>query len=497
MSNINKILYGEKVNLKIKIDNPDGGNAEILIEKEDKTELTPGTSEIKITSSVRDGNINESLLIQEKWEDTKPKNKNDKLVATVKYDGKARKSGTLELFPKPQIILNFRRKDAYNGEYGFDWFRDKEDRVSYEDIVGTFDKREGDRTRVFTKSDAKIQIIKRTIYDETKFHWYDIKYDWYYKDNGDKERKYLNSILALYPNDEVTLSVRMEVFEESLKSKVKEIELEFDDEYFEVTPDKISIKSKGKHYIKDNIKIKCIKEFNSNKLIKAKALDRIVGQIQVLKNNKSNRYQANVVFVKVKTRINGAGSDNTGGTTGEEAFLKKYLKQALVKLELKEEVMDLTSDANFNSDYITTDSARRKVINNYPSGKPKIHNYLEPLFNTNNNAYRDYYKVFFFDERGGYWKSSPRRRYVGLNGGAAGIVAKSVVLYNTHNTSTTTHELLHAMGLYHTFSNRSRFTFDKNKTENIMDYSHNVGVDRISTYQWQWDIIHGNVKKEP
>ena len=52
------------------------------------------------------------------------------------------------------------------------------------------------------------------------------------------------------------------------------------------------------------------------------------------------------------------------------------------------------------------------------------------------------------------------------------------------------------MGLWHSFSNSGEFTFKEEKTDNIMDYSHNVGIDRISTWQWQWQTIYPNITKE-
>ena len=71
-----------------------------------------------------------------------------------------------------------------------------------------------------------------------------------------------------------------------------------------------------------------------------------------------------------------------------------------------------------------------------------------------------------------------------------------MVLYNTHNTSTTTHEILHAMGLEHSFDNANKHTFEEEKTDNIMDYSHNAGINRISTWKFQWDTIKPNLTKE-
>ena len=61
--------------------------------------------------------------------------------------------------------------------------------------------------------------------------------------------------------------------------------------------------------------------------------------------------------------------------------------------------------------------------------------------------------------------------------------------------TTCAHELLHALGLYHSFSHRNKHTFLKNKTDNIMDYS-DVGPEKIpviATWQFQWNILHENL----
>ena len=62
--------------------------------------------------------------------------------------------------------------------------------------------------------------------------------------------------------------------------------------------------------------------------------------------------------------------------------------------------------------------------------------------------------------------------------------------------TTVAHETFHAMGLYHSFSNKGEFIFKKFKTDNIMDYS-DIDSDKtpiIST--WQWSIIQKNIDKE-
>jgi hypothetical protein len=53
------------------------------------------------------------------------------------------------------------------------------------------------------------------------------------------------------------------------------------------------------------------------------------------------------------------------------------------------------------------------------------------------------------------------------------------------------HETLHSLGLYHSFDNKGDFTFEMNKTDNIMDYS-DTAITPIpvnTTYHWQWKKI--------
>ena len=89
--------------------------------------------------------------------------------------------------------------------------------------------------------------------------------------------------------------------------------------------------------------------------------------------------------------------------------------------------------------------------------------------------------------------------------------------YGGANRTTIAHELMHSLGLNHTFSNFPPhsdtnnnenlldFSYRKNKTDNIMDYEDKVFVngkllqiddfEKISTYHWQWVVINPNLVK--
>ena len=86
-----------------------------------------------------------------------------------------------------------------------------------------------------------------------------------------------------------------------------------------------------------------------------------------------------------------------------------------------------------------------------------------------------------------------------VNGVAKKIESNAVIVFKNHKTATTTHEILHALGLYHSFDNKGKFVYKLGQTENIMDYSHwqKFGpLDRIALWKWQWKRLQNKVEKE-
>jgi hypothetical protein len=85
----------------------------------------------------------------------------------------------------------------------------------------------------------------------------------------------------------------------------------------------------------------------------------------------------------------------------------------------------------------------------------------------------------------------------GLYGKSNGIPSKEVVVLRPGlQDSTVAHELFHALGLSHSFSNNSKYTFEKNKTDNIMDYSDMNGIPVIASWQFQWELVQKDLSKD-
>lgn len=63
------------------------------------------------------------------------------------------------------------------------------------------------------------------------------------------------------------------------------------------------------------------------------------------------------------------------------------------------------------------------------------------------------------------------------------------------DNSTVAHELLHSIGLSHTFDEKSKYIFEQFMTDNIMDYvSRESKTILKQTYKWQWDLIKKQLK---
>lgn len=111
-----------------------------------------------------------------------------------------------------------------------------------------------------------------------------------------------------------------------------------------------------------------------------------------------------------------------------------------------------------------------------------LHHTLEALFNTAHPEFTNYYKVFFLAD---------------VCPGTAGVAllnTKLTIVFTPRNPATTVHELLHAVGLPHSWEKGNKnsdingFIFEKFKTDNVMDYSKN----RYSLWKWQWKKLQSN-----
>lgn len=88
-----------------------------------------------------------------------------------------------------------------------------------------------------------------------------------------------------------------------------------------------------------------------------------------------------------------------------------------------------------------------------------------------------------------------------VHGQAEEINVPKIILYKSgmyqgtvNDPNTSSHECLHGLGLFHSFSNLSPFTYKKTLTDNIMDYTDGTSFTsyRTTTNSYQKNIIKKN-----
>eukprot|EP01132_Coremiostelium_polycephalum_P012990 gene12990-15866_t len=441
-----------------------------------------------------------------------------------------------------KVIVHFRPKSGWRGEeYGFDWLRLADvspampGDVKYETIIGKYYKT-GAHTPaniykdtnsagpVFSVNDGKsvlnagpFQALKAE-YDKHTIPWR-IKKDaagTELKDSAGNPRKeeYFVPWLSLYPknaghpaaattyaNTKAVLSLIVDI-EEDADS------IEFDDNpNFTISPKQVAVSGKGIHNLNDAVTIECNKEFATHQVITirtiktgadGKKVTAVAGRLRVWAN--SVRKKKKIVLVAVKTSI----SNTYIATTGQEDLFKKFLNQALINPVVETTSLDVSAVANFNTKYVhsgqigayySDDYTHSPVVANThrPAGFQSMENYLSTLLPA---RFNNYFKAFYLNDGGGYVDVSNTVR--GLNGYSSG---NKVVLFPTKNDETAAHEFLHSLNLPHTFTNveawaKAKYTFEIQKTDNVMDYSHQIGMQRASLWQWQWKIAHTSAEHE-
>ena len=465
---ISEIRYGQQVSLRTRIDHAEDSTATITIRKKDGTPFESGKSQFNFTEEItNDGKITlDPFEIKSLWEeagDDEP----IALIAEISHCGHKKSSGELTLLPTPKVLVNFRPAENYHGEYGFDWIRmgdtDKKGDKWYKEIIGKYDE----DTYTFKQDDKQYTNLGK----EFELLDHPIK----------AEDKYVVPVLALLPNKKATLTLKVEI----AHSDACAIEFKYNTTYIKLNSDIINQTKKGKHHLGDELIIECIKEFNKDEFIEVFADGKFAGKLKILANDKTHRYKADILFVKVITQLI-KGVEKKGIIRGRKEEFSSYFNQALAKAKYEEVELDLRFDKNFNNKFSYKGNFFAANTNEFQKYLNKA---LEKEFG---NTYDNYYKVYFIDEEQG-----------GLFGQAYDIPAPKkyrsvIVLRPGFFDATVAHEVLHAMGLYHTFDNNSTFTFEEYKTDNIMDYS-DIGPEKIpvtSTATWQWKILHENLDNE-
>ena len=400
-----------------------------------------------------------------------------------------------------KVCVQFRTSESYSGEFGFDWVRIADSsRIGdkranrYDKIIGTCEeegknfKQETSRYKQFL-FEYKHQYIIPWKKKEAESAMSAVTSE-ATRDAATKKPDYLYvvPVMTLLKDQCADLTLNIDVHK-----KAQRLEYEYDKDFFTLNQSSAPILDIGHYPSADDLSITCNKEFSEDKEICLYAYDEqdnksLAGKLIVKANDDRHRYTLDVVMVRVKTDLYAEGK-SLGNIPPKDPsrkiILDKYFSQCYIDANIEECELDLTTPVRKEAFLAYTEGG-------YLKGKElpaEVFEYLTKTFNEDNitSKYKEYHKIFFLNEK---------NEDESLYGQARKICSKEVVVLapGLHDT-TCAHELFHALGLYHSFSSSNLHTFEKNKTDNIMDYSDisDKPIPVVATWQFQWNILQENL----
>lgn len=427
-------------------------------------------------------------------------------------------------------VVYFRPLDSWNGEFGFDWMREK-----HNGHKGELDYK---RTIQGGYKDGIRDLSREEAYKQLKSEYTTITITRKKEVNGQKtSTEYFVPYLALFsqefidtmpkdilvtPKCEAELNILVEI-----EKDLDRLEFEYDDTLLELNNKILSKKTKteGIELISSTIKIKCLKDLDKDQQIciyaypkstsavaktKLEAIKhrKLAGKIIVLKNDSNVRKEEKLVLIAVKTYID--AKSKAGEFSPEEKInLYNTLYQSFVVPIIEEATLDLSSHPNFNvggNNLIGTN-----IKYSYSrDGKNYLNRYLfldckNAFFQFKNvegdlvnERFKDYFTIYKF----GIISNDEK-----LLGSAEQIGMRNVVMFTLieNQDSTLQHEVLHGLGLPHTHRNdneiiikypNTKYIFPHaqidylSATDNVMSYRKIA----YTTWHWQWKILNPKIK---
>ena len=411
---------------------------------------------------------------------------------------------------KSKCLVEFRPHSNWKGEYGFDWIRTGDTGRSGDnplycilgryyipipnsggeiDSCGTPKNVEEYDTPVNVTSEDyySYKFIKdKEMFNRLTRTFSRFKITW--KNPAKELPFYVVPILTLWKGRKATFSLKFEG-----KEKAKNITFEFENSFVEdkgyltlerpkLDLNKISLENGNLNYLKkDCFTICCNKEFDTPQKLLVKADGKLCGAMLILPNSYKVRREIKIVIIYTETSI----SDKKGELVGKEESLRNFLNQAMIdpkityenlvcKYKNKEENKKFKEECTyFNKDdgmYYLKGMNMRTFENHI----------LKFYYEKFKDKYNDYYKIFLVGERS--------EKYEGFTE----VWNKYSFCLLNADERTAAHEVLHSIGLDHTFEkNSDDFIYEGQQTDNVMDYQNNG----VALYQWQWKLINSAIKE--
>ena len=278
----------------------------------------------------------------------------------------------------------------------------------------------------------------------------------------------------------------------TLKVEVKEpaVKMEYQCQtpgIFQLSKDTVPTLGKGKHTLPDELVVTCLKEFSRDQEIKVYAYDEdnvkhLAGKLIVKANDKKHQKTINVVMVRVLFWRN----EKVFSVSSSKTKLQKIFGQAYVNLNIR--IVNLNIEQRLKNKDVNKYFTRKGWVHSSSLSSGDLYSLLNAELSKKFPEYSNYFKLYYInrpciDDTSG--KEMP------LYGMARNLFSLEVIIsFNGLNDNTAVHELLHCIGLPHSFSKISVSYFDvafkKDLTDNIMDYSDmHSGIPTIATWEYQ------------
>ena len=376
-----------------------------------------------------------------------------------------------------KVIVEFRTSGSYRGEYGFDWIRMGDSgRLGdtwYANIMGN----------KFVKGNLIVDKTKR-VYDRYASYWFKTKrflIPW--KTYGKQAFKYIAPVMTLRKGASAKLTLKVEVKEPAARM-VYQCQTPG---IFKLNKTSIPKLRKGKHTLPDQLVITCLKEFSKDQEINVYAYDanntkHLAGKLIVKANDKKHQTTINLAIVRVIFKK----TERFPNISSSIVSLKQILGQAYVNVNIKYFFIYLYSEKS------KTFFTPKNWINYTYTSNGELYRLLDATILKFYPQLDNFFKIYYID-RYCYVNNDTK---VALCGKAYALgSSKAIIFRHGLQDNTASHELLHCIGLPHSFSSLNidqwGFAFKEKMTDNIMDYS---DVPTIATWEYQWEEIHDRVK---
>ena len=382
----------------------------------------------------------------------------------IKHSGNPGKPPPSPILAK--CLVFFRPTKNWEGEFGFDWVRVTDSKLqvdnSYNGIIGKYGVIYA--TEKGAKFTADSNKYKNILSEYASFGVYKGNY---YVPN-----------MTLKTGETAKLNAIVHIEE-----KPDKLHYAYNTDIFEVTILKQFTVAKGVNYDENAVSIKCKKSFSSPETIRVIAtknkLMQKVGEIKILPNAIVGEKKILIIPVEYRKKAGNIKYKE------EITYVNNIFRQSLVNAKIETYKSVFKTGSWFSDWFFTTnDKNGNKVID--LSSFRSLHRYLDDDFMSikENKIYASHYRVYCLPDS------------LGLNGVAEDVgqgVKTVIVFQNRDNFTSMVHELLHSIGVFHTFDNDSKYTFELRKTDNVMDYTHQIGKKRFTTNIWQWRILNKNI----